>query len=166
MASQKTLVSAARGNFVLLVADSLRLLLPQEDVVALERIGSNLFPNSASGLFPYRPSEHVGQSAQAGHIGQVVPDGQIVALSERLRPLSVFPRERFLLCQLVGARQNLFLAWNEVRVLIDVELKPQPLPAVMQMPGAPIDAYVEQAGEVVLCSTAAQLLAYNRVTGG
>jgi hypothetical protein len=147
----KSLASNVHGNFVLLVADSLRLLLPQEDVVALERIGSNQFPDSASGLFPYRQSEQVGQ---------------IVALSERLRPLSVFPRERFLLSRLLGAGQDLFLAWNEVRVLIDVELKPQPLPAVMQVPGAPIEAYVTLDGELVLCSTAAQLLAYNRVTGG
>jgi hypothetical protein len=51
-------------------------------------------------------------------------------------------------------------------VLIDVELKPQPLPTVMQVPGAPIEAYVALDGELVLRSTAAQLLAYNRVTGG
>jgi hypothetical protein len=149
--SQKALVSNVRGNFVLLVADSLRLLLPQEDVVALERIGSNQFPDSATGLFPYRQDEQIGQ---------------IVALSERLRPLRIFPRERFLLSRLVSAGQDFFLAWNEVRVLIDVELKPQPLPAVMQVPGAPIEAYVGLDGALVLCSTAAQLLAYNRVTGG
>jgi hypothetical protein len=148
---QKALASAVRGNFVLLVADSLRLLLPQEDIVALERIGSNQFPDSATGLFPYRQSEQ---------------GGQIVALSERLLPLRVFPRERFLLSRLVSEGQDFFLAWNEVRVLIDVELKPQPLPAVMQVPGAPIEAYVALDGELVLCSTAAQLLAYNRVTGG
>jgi hypothetical protein len=151
---QKALASAVRGNFVLLVADSLRLLLPQEDVVALERIGSNQFPDSASGLFPYRQSEQIGQT------------GQIVALSERLLPLRVFPRERFLLSRLLSAEHDFFLAWNEVRVLIDVELKPQPLPAVMQVPGAPIEAYVALDGAWVLCSTAAQLLAYNRVTGG
>jgi hypothetical protein len=148
---QKALASAVRGNFVLLVADSLRLLLPQEDVVALERLGSNQFPDSASGLFPYRQDEQVGQ---------------IVALSEQLLPLRVFPRERFLLSRLISAEHDFFLAWNEVRVLIDIELKPQPLPAVMQVPGAPIEAYVELDGMLVLCSTAAQLLAYNGVTGG
>jgi hypothetical protein len=148
---QKTLVSPVRGNFVLLVADSRRLLLPQEDVAALERIGSNLFPDSASGVFPYRQSEQVGQ---------------IVALSEQLLPLRVFPRERFLLSRLISAEHDFFLAWNEVRVLIDVELQPQPLPAVMQVPGAPIEAYVELNGALVLCSTAAKLLAFNRVTGG
>jgi hypothetical protein len=151
---QKALASSVRGNFVLLVADSLRLLLPQEDVVALERMGSDQFPDSASGLFAYRQGEPGDQI------------GQIVALSERLRPLCVFPRERFLLSRLLGAEHDLFLAWNEVRVLIDVELKPQPLPTVMQVPGAPIEAYVALDGELVLCSTAAQLLAYNRVTGG
>jgi hypothetical protein len=151
---QKALVSKVRGNFVLLVADSLRLLLPQEDVVALERIGSNQFPDSASGLFAYRPSD---QSEHTGHI---------VALSEQMLPLRVFPRERFLLSRLVSGAHDFFLAWNEVRVLIDIELKPQPLPAVMQVAGAPIEAYVALDGEWMLCSTAAKLLSFNRITGG
>jgi len=139
-------VPQRRGsNFVLLRADTLRLLLPQEDVGAAEYIEHEPAPTLTPGLFEY---------GTGGGLRR------IVALSEQMHTLPAFPRGRFVLTRLMAGENELSFAWNEVRVLIDAEIAPHPLPAAMRVPGAPIDAYVEHDGEVLLCSTATGVLAY------
>lgn len=141
-ASETTVIE---GNFVVLRADALRLLLPQEDVGVAEYLEGEPLPSSEQGVF--RHGE--GESARA-----------VLALSPRLRPLAQFPRERFLLTRLHAAGGELSLAWNEVRVLIGAKLQRQPLPPAMRRPDGPIDGYVEQDGELLLCSTAERVLAH------
>lgn len=130
--------ASLRGNFVMLRADGLRLLLPQREVGAAEYMDGTLRPAGAGGFFE-------------------IGDGQaraVVALSGRLRPLAQWPPGRFVLTQLESAAGRLSFAWNEARVLIDAQLELHPLPPVMRVPGAPIQGYVEHEGELVFCTTA------------
>jgi len=133
------------GSFVLLRADSLRLLLPQQDVGPAEYIEHEPRPTATPGLFEYGAGDGLRR---------------IVALSDRMQALGSFPQGRFVVTQLVAGEGELSFAWNEVRVLIAAELEPHPLPPAMRTAGAPIDAYVEHDGEVLLCSTAGQVVGY------
>lgn len=137
------------GNFVLLRADTLRLILPQQDVGAAEYAEHELRAAGEPGVF-----EH-GQGDDAR---------RVVALSAGMRPLEVFPKDRFVLASLIAGERTLACAWNEVQVLIDAQFERQPLPAAMQVPGAPIEGYVERDGELVLCTTAHGVLAYATAT--
>ncbi len=128
-----------RGDYVMLRADALRLLLPQREVTATEYIEHAPMPTD-------RPGVHA----------LPMPDGgrqEVVALSAQLLPLDDFPPDRFLLTRLGGAQGGIAVAWNEVRVLIDTELEFHALPAIMRGERDLIDAYVELGGELVLCTT-------------
>ena len=133
------------GNFVVLRADSLRLLLPQQEVGAAQYVEHELRPSVEPGLFEY---------------GQADAWRQVVALSGQMRPLPQFPADRFVLAALPAGEGALSFAWNEVKVLIDADLERHPLPALLQVPGAPIEAYVERDGELLLCTSAERVVAY------
>lgn len=140
----QTRILKMRGDFVLLRADALRLLLPQRDVAATEYIEQAPAATREAGRF-------------------VLDDGNgtpqpVWALSERMRPLDRFPADRFLLTRLSGEGPAVALAWNEIRVLIDTELEFHALPPVMQGAGALIDAYVELDGELAFCTSARRVL--------
>ena len=134
-----------RRNYVLLRAGALRLLLPQQDLGSTEYLDSTPLLAAAPGVFAY------GEGAAAI---------RVMALSERMLPLHAFPRDRDLLTRMSGQQEELAFAWNDVRVLLVAGLEQHALPAVMQVPNAPIDAYVKLDGQLALCSTAEQLLAY------
>jgi len=137
--------SSERASFVLLRADTLRLVLPQQDVGLAEYMESQPLPTAEPGLFEYA----------VGDAGRIV-----AALSPALRPLEVFPSGRFVLTTLRADGAELCLAWEEVRVLIDAPLQPQPLPPALRTRGGPIEGYAEHAGQLLLCTTARRLLAY------
>lgn len=133
-----------RGDFVLLRADDLRLLLPQKDVSSTDYIEHTPEPSNTHGVYLLRN-----------------PDGtehQVIALSGSMGMLGSYPSERFLLTRHGDASQDFSLAWSDVQVLIDTELEFHALPAVMQRDGALIDAYVKIDGELVFCTTAPRLL--------
>lgn len=133
-----------RGDFVVLRADALRLLLPQRDVAGTEYIEQAPVATDQAGRFVFHDDS-----------GTPRP---LWALSEQLRPLERFPADRFVLTRLSGAGPAVSLAWNEVRVLIDTELEFHALPAVMQGAGGLVDAYVELDGELAFCTSARQVL--------
>ena len=85
---------------------------------------------------------------------------QLIALSGQMTPLSAFPADRFVLTRLNRDGSDLYFAWNEVRVLIAAELQPRLLPPALRTADGPITSYVERDGEVLLCSTAGQVMAY------
>ncbi len=134
---------ARRGNFVVLRAGGLRLLLPHEDVAAAEHIGEAPVGVARAGIFEL---EVLGERRA------------VVALSEQLRPLERFPAGRFVLARLHGGEAS--FAWDEVRVLIDAAVEARPLPPAMRSAGSPIDGYVQLGGELLLCATAPRVLAY------
>lgn len=135
--------SAGRGNFVVLRAGTLRLLLPHADVAAAEHIGEAPLGVAQAGIFELE----VRGERRA-----------VVALSEQLRPLERFPAGRFVLARLHGGEAS--FAWDEVRVLIDAAVEARPLPPAMRGAGSPIDGYVQLGGELLLCATAPRVLAY------
>jgi hypothetical protein len=135
--------SPGRGNFVVLRAGTLRLLLPHEDVGAAEYLGEAPAGPAQAGIFEF---EVLGERRA------------VVALSEQLRPLERFPAGRFVLARLHGGEAS--FAWDEVRVLIDAAVDPRPLPPAMRSAGGPIDGYVQLGAELLLCTNAPRLLAY------
>lgn len=135
--------SRGRGNFVVLRAGALRLLLPHEDVGAAEHLGEPPPGAAQAGVFEL---EVLGERRA------------VVALSEQLRPLECFPSGRFVLARLHGGEAS--FAWDEVRVLIDTAVDARPLPPAMRTAGGPIDGYVQLGGELLLCATAPRVLAY------
>lgn len=139
-----------RGNFVLLRADSLRLLLPQQDVGAAAYVEHEPRATEQPGMYEHGEGDDLRL---------------VVALSDRMRPLARFPVDRFVLASLEADDAGLSFAWNEVQVLIDAEFERHELPTALRVPGAPIDAYMERDGEVVLCTTAERVLAYALATG-
>lgn len=129
-----------RGHFVLLRAQQLRLLLTQAEVGVAEYVEEAPRATALPGRF------------LMGHGGQA---REVVALSAQMRPLAVFPPDRFVLTRLHAGDADLSFAWNEARVLIDAPIERWPLPPAMRVPGAPINGYVEHQGELYLCTTAA-----------
>lgn len=134
-----------RGNFVVLRAGALRLLLPHEEVGAAEYIEGVPAATAQPGRFEH---EVLGERRA------------IVALSEHLRALENFPPGRFVLTRLHGGDAALSFAWDEVRVLIDAQLAPRPLPPALRSLQGPVDGYVQLRGELLLCATAPRVLAY------
>lgn len=135
-----------RGNFVLLKADSLQLLLPQPDVGATEYLSAAPRESDRTGLFDL--------DAAPGAAPR-----RVAALSSKMSPLPQFPAGRFLLTPF-AALDDVLLCWSEVKVLIDAELQPQSLPPVMVPPGALLTKFVEIDDELVFCCTGEQLVAH------
>jgi len=125
-----------RGHFVMLRADTLRLLLPQQDV------GAARYLDSAEGALAL----------------------QAVALSGEMRPLEACPPGRFLLIRLGDGGQATWFAWNEVRVMIDAELEPHELPDALRTSHSPLHGFVELEGEIAFLTRASQVLAHSLST--
>lgn len=117
-----------KANYVLLRAGRLRLLLAQDEVVTAQHVQEGELPED------------------------------VVALSERMRPLALRPADRFVITRLGSGEREQAFAWDEARVLIDAELDLQPLPPVLYAPDAPVEGYVEIDGELVLATSAEGLL--------
>lgn len=136
--------SPVRGNFVLLTADTLRLLLPQSDVGQASYLDEEPRDSGLDGLF---------------EIGSPDAPRLAAALSPQLRPLPKFPGKRFVLTGLT-AQDDIVLAWDEVKVLIDIELRPRPLPGPCLSPEAPLREYVEIGAGLAFCCSGERLLTY------
>jgi hypothetical protein len=135
--TQETTITM-RGDYVLLRADRLRLLVPQRTV-----LGTDYRDQTP------RPTDLPGVHALADVAGVT---RRVVALSEDMQPLENFPADRFLLTRL-SADPDCAMAWNEVRVLIDTELSFHDLPDVLKGVTQRVDAYVELDGELAFCTT-------------
>jgi hypothetical protein len=128
--------TTVRGNFVFVRADGLRLMLPQEQVGAAE----------------YR---------RAGEEG-----GRIyAALSAGMTLLDDCPPERFVVTTLGDGSDGVAWCWNELQVLIGIELHPRPLPATLVGPSTPVGHYVEHAGELAFLCDAPRLQAFALASG-
>ncbi len=132
---------------MLLRSGALRLLMPQTDVGAAE----------------YRECEPTATN-QPG-VFEVVVGGTprpVIYPSERLRPLERVESPRFVLTQLQAAgAQDLWFAWDEVRVFINPGFATVELPAAMRGSDAmPFARYVELQDDVLLCTDAQKVVAY------
>jgi hypothetical protein len=141
----QTLLPKLRGNFVLLKADRLQLLLPQQDVGAAEYLDTAPRDSGQPGLFELDSKEEGGATRF------------LAALSTQMNLLPQYPKGRFLLTSF-EAQGGMLMCWNEVKVLIDADLQPQRLPEGVLSPDAPLREYVEFGDELVFCCTAQRLL--------
>lgn len=133
-----------RGDFVLLGADSLRLLLPQHDVNVSEYLEHRPLPTGIKGLFT---------------LGEVDrKQKRVAALSDRMKVMDAFPNDRFLLTRLNGDHE-LLLAWTEVRIMMGAALEFHPIPEALRSEAGLIDAYVVlDDGSIAFCTTASRVL--------
>ena len=133
-----------RGNFVLLRADALWLLLPQHEVGAVEYLEAPPQANAA------KPGLHLQRRA----------DGlrQLAALSSHMTPLDAFPTDRMLVTALLGT--SIAWCWSEVKVLIDASVQPRSIPRVLHAPGMPVHAFVEHDAGLAFVCDAQALCAY------
>jgi hypothetical protein len=138
---------AIRGNFVLLKTDQLRLLLPQQDVGAATYLSQ----------MPRPLDEHPGMFELLNDEAQM--SGFVAALSPQMTLQQQFPEGQFLLTSLT-VQEGMAFCWQEVKVLIDTEIRPQALPALMLLPGAALTSYVELDGELAFCCTGEALVTH------
>jgi hypothetical protein len=136
-----------KGNFVLLKAGTLQLLLPQADVGAAQFLPTDPLPASdQAGLFELPPSD--------------TDDAlYVAALSPQMSLLHTLPPGRFLMASFVP-QTGVAMCWDEVKVLIDTEISPINLPPVMVSTHAPLTQYVELGDEIAFCCTAERLMAH------
>jgi hypothetical protein len=126
----------------MLRAGSLRLLLPQEEVGAARYLGVRPEPSGEPGLF------RLGDDP-AGHY--------LAAISEQMTVLPEWPADRFVVAALGQGGEGLGWCWDELQVLIEVELQPRPVPAVLVSPHTPVEYYAEHAGELAYLCAATRL---------
>lgn len=139
-----------RGNFVLLRADTLRLLLPQEEVGAAEYLDSRPQATAEPGLL------------------RLTGEGQercFAALSAQMTLLPQCPDERFVVATLGHGSEKLGWCWDELQVLIDVVVQPHPLPTVLVAPHTPVDCYALHDGELTFLCSADRLTEFALATG-
>ena len=132
---------AVRGNFIVLRADKLRLVLPQQDVVSTDYMAE-------------RPVLIEGETGLL-QMPQDTDAAVYVAVSSELKLLDVCPDDRFVSTQLQGV--DVRWCWSEVRVLIQAELHPEPLPATLLSPGTPVREIVAIEDESAYMCSSAQL---------
>jgi hypothetical protein len=139
-----TSLAPRRGNFVLLRADALWLLLPQCEVGAVEYLEA---PPQAS-------------VANPGLYLQRRADGprQLAALSSDMTLLDAFPTDRMLVTALVGT--PIAWCWNEVMVLIDTSVQPRSIPRVLHAPDMPAHEFIEHDTRLAFVCGARALCAY------
>jgi hypothetical protein len=139
-----------KGHHVMVRAGSLRLLLPHTSVGVAEYGRRAYVPTPEPGVFA------------------IDIDGALeraMAASELLAPLAHWPHERFVITRIGDADKDAcWLAWDEVRVFIQPDFCVRPLPPALRSPGMPVTAYVEFAGDIMLCADALDVLSYLRRT--
>jgi hypothetical protein len=128
---------AVHGNYVLLRADGLRLVLPQRDVRSTDYMAT-------------RPVRMNGQDGLL-HVPDSTDAAVYVAVSAGMQLLEECPSDRFISTVLQGL--DVHWCWSEVRVLLNAELHPLPLPVSMIAPGTPVREVVAVGGEwAYICS--------------
>ena len=126
-----------RGNYVLLRADGLRLVLPQRDIRSTDYMMS-------------RPVRMDGENGLL-HVPGSTDAAVYVAVSAGMQLLEECPADRFISTVLQGL--DVHWCWSDVRVLLNAELLPLPLPVSLIAPGTPVREVVAVGGEwAYMCS--------------
>jgi hypothetical protein len=139
-----------RGNFVLLTADTLHLLLPQHEVGAVQYLDGELETAEQAGLLKRRGTESSSRFA---------------ALSPQMTLLPDCPPGRFLAATLGDGSDGLGWCWSDLKCLVDVELHPKAIPAVLLAHDAPVKQYVELDGKLAFLCNAQQVCAFALALG-
>lgn len=139
-----------RGNYVLLTAGALHLILPQHEVGAAEYLEGELEASDKPGLLKLSGKEGMRR---------------FVSLSAQMTLLPHCPPERFVVVSLGDDNDDLSWCWDELLVMIDVELPLHPLPPVLLAPDTPVKQYVEFEGKLAYPCSAHQLRAFALAPG-
>lgn len=134
-----------RGNYVLLTAGTLHLILPQHEVGAAEYLEGELEASDKPGLLKLSGEESTRR---------------FVALSTQMTLLPHCPPERFVVVSLGDDNDDLSWCWDELLVMINVEFPLHPLPSVLLAPDTPVNQYVEFEGKLAYPCSAHQLCAF------
>lgn len=135
----------ARGNYVLLTADTLLLLLPQDEVGTAEYLDGELEAGEEPGLLKLKGTDNPRRFAALSAHMTLLPDRQ---------------PGRFLVATLGDGTDDLGWCWNELKILLDVKLAIHPLPAVLLTPTTPVDRYVEIEGKLAYLCSARQVKSF------
>lgn len=134
-----------RGNYALLSSDFLSLILPQNEVGVAEYLERRLEPSDEPGFLQLSGSSNSRRFAM---------------LSAHMTLLQQCPSDHFLAIPLGDAGEELSWCWKELKVLMDVQLQPKPIPAVLLAPGTPVTQYVVFDGKPAYLCTAEHLYAF------
>jgi hypothetical protein len=133
------------GNFVLVRAEALSLLMPLEGIGAARYLAGEPEPTDLPGLFA------IGKEDQRQFV---------VAPSGRLRPMAQYPDARFVVTPLAFHGKDILVAWSEMKVLIAARFDVHPLPPAASDSRSPVDGYVRIAGHPVFHTDPERLLAF------
>ena len=139
------------GNFLLLRADALHLLLPQHDVGAATHLEAAPQPTDMPGFFVH---------------GDAANPQPVVALASDMRPLAQFPADRFFVTAIATPLGEIGFGWSEVSVLLDARLHAQAVPTALLTDQTPLREFVEIDGRVVFCCDSARLAEYAFANAG
>ncbi len=121
----------------MLRADGLRLVLPQRDIRSTDYMMS-------------RPVRMDGENGLL-HVPGSTDAAVYVAVSAGMQLLEECPADRFISTVLQGL--DVHWCWSDVRVLLNAELHPLPLPVSLIAPGTPVREVVAVGGEwAYMCS--------------
>ena len=133
------------GNFVFVRLDAVTMVLPLEGLGAAFYLDQAPAPTEVPGLFS---------------IGRAEQRRLVVAPSRRLRPLSQYPSQRFVMTPVAFDDNEIFIAWSEMKVLIGARLELRPLPPLLADPDGPFQGYAMFDGRPAFHSTAPQLMEF------
>jgi hypothetical protein len=138
-------MDSIQGNFVLVRADALSLLLPLDGMGAAGYLDDEPEVTELPGVFG---------------IGGTDQPKFIVAPSEKLRPLTHYPKARFVVTPMAFEGKDILVAWSEMKVFIEARFDVHPLPGAATMEGSPVDGYVRIAGRPVFSTDPERLLSF------
>lgn len=122
-----------QGDYVLLRADSLRLLVPQSNLTNIIHLQDRL-----------TVAEQCIKDPKQLLIQQSDQEQQLLALSEDLTLLSAVPKNRFVMTQHTQTA-TIHWCWTEVQLFNHLDMKCEQLPPIVRTDITPIDAIVTLA---------------------
>jgi len=133
------------GNFLLVRADTLSLLLPLDGIGAAGYLEEEPTATELPGLFT------TGDADQSRFV---------IAPSGRLRPLAHYPAARFVVTPVEFEGKEILVAWSEMKVLIAARFDVHELPPAATSHGSPGRGYVRIAGRPVFHMDPQRLLGF------
>lgn len=138
-ASSAPATRTVRGSYVLLRADTLRLLVPQTEIKNTDYLQT-------------RPVSIEGEQGLL-HIPGSTDGAVYVAVSAGMRLLNECPADRFVSTSMQNGL-DVHWCWSDVRILVDADLRVEALPPVMLAPYTPVRemAFIDGNEWAYMCS--------------
>lgn len=171
-------LNSVTGNWVKLSVDGVQFVMPQQDIVKTgylqtqltqhQTLKGILFPVSKIISAPNTRNDMAGHtdmtesipSAEktSANMPELKEDEHYIALSSRLELMDYCPKQRFILTTFVGSEWQ--WCWDDVNVLLDVQLDIEPLPMRLSTSYTPILGLVMMDDAPVFYTTAERIFKY------